>query len=1154
MGTGRDDFTNGTIRKAAGRVGYHCSFPGCTNTTIGASMESTNKCSVTGVAAHICAAAKGGPRYDENMTTAERRSVENCIWLCETHARLIDTDVKTYTVDVLHRWKAEAELAASKALADGDYFSEYYKGNGDNLAVLKQLFDDMVVDGQFDLMLVMLNQYKTKLSEQYEEFVLRYKIIYSVYCDRAQLGRLLDAYCSLRCKNGIDVLAELFLSFHLVDELGKVFEFCQSEPLKEYAEKALSGELAKLFIAPIGSTQTVEIPAGLNDVILKYITNYIIRSKMLGAMDVTGAKYEVFSDEFYYRAVSAAYELACATIYGKGNFEDIFNSPECSYIKANINKIILLDVSLQEYIWGNFLSFLAEKPEQFEAYYKLCPSSLKVVNEIEKAYYIYKINSDPSSIDGNELLTYASNSGEYTILCVYLSCIERATAIEFLDEHGFLYKESCAFLKLKLDLIEDVKVEEACDFLNKYREIYKDDFTFHALSAKYSTSNNSLDEEIEWLNENKYKIRSYDAFEYIRILRDRQRWGDLAEFSRLHLPNECTFAIAGCLAESNDDTFVKVSYDLYQKLVDLGWKRKDLYYNLGVVQRKQGFFEEAKKSFQKEFDLYANLTSLMALMQLRYSLNEYLIDEYFDQTKRCIDAEAQNLVAAIYLKRCNYSDARKYFLRSLLLKDTDNPSINGFCQTTAHLSAKNTEKIGEDVCCVLKNGNRILQIAIHETDVLAGIKSPKNFAGYEHYSVQDTRISTLLFAGLGSTVELNDETFEVVEVTSINDAFVRFFFSTISTHKGVTTIKGGSPEDLFEQVVGLLKKSSEKLNKQIDTYNQLEVRSPLSVLATVTGKGKLKTSEFLAFQNQSKIRNNPNMIGCKEDDCVFILSYETIVYLAHLKIDSAVLGGLDLACSSQVKNQLLNDINEELSEITDDSQKGTMFYENGRLAILERTLDVRRARHAFLVRLKTFLESIRSINDVMLHFVGESELKDHIEKVFKNKELYCENTSLGVTQSMPNAILVTDDQFLYALANTEHIPNTGVTGLLSQSNMDWRKLLSASKMLKDMNFGNYLPVHLYKRIVDQMLTFEADCENASTEIQEWIISDTEGDATKDHEDIIVALFRGVVEQELAYLNPGNFLMDIVLNIWEKRNPGFIQECIVKALGPSRDEQ
>lgn len=105
MANNRDDFSEKTKRDAAGRVGWICSFPGCNSATIGASMESNSKVSNVGVAAHICTAAEGGPRYDPNMTPDERKSIDNCIWLCETHAHLIDTDTKKYTVSVLKKWK-----------------------------------------------------------------------------------------------------------------------------------------------------------------------------------------------------------------------------------------------------------------------------------------------------------------------------------------------------------------------------------------------------------------------------------------------------------------------------------------------------------------------------------------------------------------------------------------------------------------------------------------------------------------------------------------------------------------------------------------------------------------------------------------------------------------------------------------------------------------------------------------------------------------------------------------------------------------------------------------------------------------------------------------------------------------------------------------
>lgn len=1142
MGTGRDDFTEGTKRKAAGRVGYRCSFPGCHNATIGASMESSDKTAVTGVAAHICAAAEGGPRYDKNMTVEERRSIDNCIWLCQTHSKLIDADEKTYTVDRLRQWKKDAETAASMALANGDYFAEYYNGHGDNLDVLNQMFDDMVIDGQFDLLKTMLEQYKTTLSEQYEEFILRYKIIYDVYCDHSILSSHLDAYCKSVCKSGADTLVGLFLSFHLNEELSKVIGYCSSEQLKKYANLAIKDELISLFVVPVGSPQTIEIPAELRETISKYITNHIVQNKIVGAVDVTGAKYVVFSDEFYYRAVKAAYELACSSIYGNGNFENIVTSSDFLFIKDNIDKIILLDVSLQEYIWAQFLAFLSEKPEEFEIYYEQCPSAIKCAPPIEKAHYICRINCDAGSIECSALLDYVSRTGDDAVLCMYLSCIERNAAIEFLDEHGYLLKRDSIYLKFKLDLLSDIQPEEVRTFLAKYKEIYGDDFTFHLLLAKFADSAESLAEELKWLKVRRDKMRPHDGIDYIRILRKHQCWTDLVELSQNTLPNEYAFVLAGYLSESKDGSHVKAGHKLYQDLVDMGWNRRGLYFNSGVVYRQLGDFEKAKASFQKEYDLYSDISALHALIQLRYELNEYETDSYFDQLKGCVDANSQNLVAAIYLKRCNYSDARKYFLRSLLLKDNDNPSINGFCQAVSHLSHEDVSAVEANVFCVLKKDNDEHRIAVHETDIMEGIASPTTFANYLHYSAQDVSVSSLLFASQGDSVVWNQEDYTVSELMSANDAIKRFFFSTLSGHEGVTTIYSSSGEDFVEQISAILKKSSEDLNKRIDEYNQLEIRSPLSIFASVTGKGMLKTCEFLAFENREKIRNNASMAQNTNGVSMFVLSYDAIVYLVHLGVECE-LRDLNLMCSPQVKNQLINDINEELSELTDDTQKGTMFFQEGKLSLLERTSNMRRTRYTFLAQLKAFVESLNVASNTPVFASCNDNLKTEIESLFSNKRMYCESTSLAATQNTTNAALVTDDQFLFAIADTESIPTIGLTGLLSKSGLPWNSLLSASKKLRDMNYGNYLPIHFYKRIVDQMLDSGSACDAASAEIQAWILTDTDGDATPHHEDIIIVLYREVVEQGLDYLNPNNYLTDIVISIWEKRNPGFIKKCI-----------
>lgn len=107
-GSNRDNF-NKEIRLALSRrVGDFCSKPGCRNHTSGPHSD-PGKVADTGVAAHITAAAPGGPRYNPKLTSEERSSADNGIWLCQNHAKLIDSDPATYPEALLREWKAWAE-------------------------------------------------------------------------------------------------------------------------------------------------------------------------------------------------------------------------------------------------------------------------------------------------------------------------------------------------------------------------------------------------------------------------------------------------------------------------------------------------------------------------------------------------------------------------------------------------------------------------------------------------------------------------------------------------------------------------------------------------------------------------------------------------------------------------------------------------------------------------------------------------------------------------------------------------------------------------------------------------------------------------------------------------------------------------------------
>ncbi len=105
----RDDFTEVVKDRLRKRVAYRCSNPNCRVATISASSASYISTKTIGVAAHINAASKGGPRYDADMTTLERKSIENAIWLCANCSRDIDSDPIKYTKSLLLKWKDFAE-------------------------------------------------------------------------------------------------------------------------------------------------------------------------------------------------------------------------------------------------------------------------------------------------------------------------------------------------------------------------------------------------------------------------------------------------------------------------------------------------------------------------------------------------------------------------------------------------------------------------------------------------------------------------------------------------------------------------------------------------------------------------------------------------------------------------------------------------------------------------------------------------------------------------------------------------------------------------------------------------------------------------------------------------------------------------------------
>lgn len=127
----RLEFTSKTKRILAERVGYRCSCPDCNAVTIGPG-ENPGSVTLLGEAAHIIGAiinddGRLSPRCDPTKTPKEIKNIDNGIWLCCNHHKLVDSRTSEYNIKTLKDWKNKAEQKQADLLRESpSVFMEKY--------------------------------------------------------------------------------------------------------------------------------------------------------------------------------------------------------------------------------------------------------------------------------------------------------------------------------------------------------------------------------------------------------------------------------------------------------------------------------------------------------------------------------------------------------------------------------------------------------------------------------------------------------------------------------------------------------------------------------------------------------------------------------------------------------------------------------------------------------------------------------------------------------------------------------------------------------------------------------------------------------------------------------------------------------------------
>ena len=117
MPSTRDDFPRSVIDALGKRAAFICSNRDCRAQTLAPSEAEPTKYLYIGKAAHICAAAKGGPRYRSNMSAADRAAIGNAIFLCSGCADMIDkNNGADFPEEILRQWKFDHEAWVTQNL------------------------------------------------------------------------------------------------------------------------------------------------------------------------------------------------------------------------------------------------------------------------------------------------------------------------------------------------------------------------------------------------------------------------------------------------------------------------------------------------------------------------------------------------------------------------------------------------------------------------------------------------------------------------------------------------------------------------------------------------------------------------------------------------------------------------------------------------------------------------------------------------------------------------------------------------------------------------------------------------------------------------------------------------------------------------------
>lgn len=1077
----RDNFNDETIKRAGERVCLHCSLCGCL--TKAASSDGNDQVSNMGEASHICAAAPGGPRYDPAMTSTQRKSIDNCIWLCKNHARLIDTDEKKYPKEFLLAKKKEAEERTAKALAEGRSSFSIIQNEGFSIEQTEKLLDETIINGEYFKLKVLLDSMSQSIkTEDFQDLYDYYLIVYSFYCDRENLKEILLSYISKTHKKYIDQLIALFIQFFEKGFISIILDSCTDHALKCLAQYVVNDALEGTIIfedvdnSNIGTISISIESSFVSNVVHKLITNYAIEKGISVLKNGDGSELSLYDKEFYYKQKVMIEQMSRKVLNLITIREQKINDfSEYEVFNRNIHKIKLLTPELQFFFWRRLLDIANALHDQ-EFYKKLygeCNERLRENIDIKELTLIHEIEVDVESVDFREVRKICDAQQRYFLAHIFINeaLKNNSTKLEqIISEHRYFLTTESLFLEdyIRIKKAKKASTFSAFKFLEEFRSTYKNDIIYHILVAFYTLNNKKyrcvFKKEIEWIEEN---INDFVGIplnildKLIIIFSKSNNIKKLLELDKLLPPVGIRMQIANCLQNTNE--YIEEAKIIY---LDILKTHKDIiglnrclcacFYNLRDMA-------QAKNYLCREIELQPNKEDIYNLLAIRLETKEFIFDEYFERAKKIKDAKIFYLIGTTYLQnKSTLNEARRYLLSSLLMDD-NNLDCLGLYNSLCLMNEKSNKPIRADigVSIRLENESKTLWISIEDDDIVAD--TPAKFAYSLHYKESDKALEDIIFSKVGDQVIYKGKNYKVAELERTDNIVFAYSMQKLMEDKRAFSFQADTAEKGIQNLKEWLNKRSAYLDNIVKNYNEISCSLPITLFSVMMGKKFIETYSFILYENPKRLRNLYSKVEITPND-KFILSFETIYILAILDIDVEILQRKKCFIPLMTKRIMLAEINEIIEECRNNQHIGYIFVKEGTLYREDDSEKKRQKRLKFFNRLKRLVESLDSPEKEYTY-----PYDDEIKKLFIERKLFLEGDLIGFVQNSTDTILVNDDMFISCLVSMHQIKAVGMNKFLTLLDIEVVQHIDYIQQLAQLNFGNYVTKDVYQHLKKAIL-------------------------------------------------------------------------------------